>query len=354
MITDLQLQTTYYQALLNRDATFAGVFFAAVTTTSIFCISTCRARKPKPEHVIFYASMREALAGGYRPCKICRPTEHAHAAPPAVQAAIRLVEAHPKEKITDTHLRDAGIGPETLRRWFKQHYGLTFHAYQRMYRINLAVQELKSGKSATETAFDTGYESLSGFGYTYKSLLGSSPRQGRAQAVILIHRFTTPLGPMFACATEQGLCLLEFTDRRMLETEFSDLQRRLQARILTGENDPIRQAKEQLAAYFAGERHTFDVPLHTPGTDFQQQVWQRLREIPYGETVSYQTQAQLLGRPMAVRAVASANGHNRIAIIIPCHRVIGKDGNLTGYGGGLARKAWLLDWERQHRPMPAE
>ncbi len=134
----------------------------------------------------------------------------------------------------------------------------------------------------------------------------------------------------------------------MLETEFADLQKRLNAVILAGENDHTRQLKRELAEYFAGERQQFEVALDAPGTPFQQLVWDGLQAIPYGQTASYSEQAQYLGRDSATRAVASANGKNRISIVIPCHRVIGKDGSLTGYGGGLERKRWLLDHEKAH------
>ncbi len=154
---------------------------------------------------------------------------------------------------------------------------------------------------------------------------------------------------MFACASSQGLCLLEFTDRRMLETEFKDLRKRLNAVILPGENPHLKETETQIKEYFQGKRKSFSVALHTPGTDFQQSVWKVLQNIPYGETRSYLEQATALGNPKAVRAVASANGHNRIAIIIPCHRVIGSDGKLVGYGGGLHRKKWLLDLERSNQ-----
>ncbi len=233
-----------------------------------------------------------------------------------------------------------------VRRWFNKNYGMTFQAYQRMYRINVAFQELKNGKNTTETAFDSGYESLSGFGYTFKKIMGNSPTNSTTENVILINRLTTPLGPMFVCATENGVCLLEFVDRRMLETEFKDLQKRLNATIIAGENEHIKQAKKEIAEYFEGKRKRFDVKLETSGTDFQNLVWDYLRKIEYGETSTYQQQAEKINNPKAVRAVASANGYNRIAIIIPCHRVIGKDGKLTGYGGGLERKKWLLEHEK--------
>lgn len=217
-----------------------------------------------------------------------------------------------------------------------------------MCRINKAFQELSKGKKSTDAAFDTGYESLSGFGYTYKKMIGNSPKRSAGKNIILMSRTTTPLGPMFICATEEGVCLLEFVDRRMLETEFSDLQRLLNAHIIAGENRHIKQAVGELAEYFAGQRKTFSLDLHMPGTSFQQQVWNCLREIPYGETCSYQQQAEKIQKPKAVRAVAAANGFNRIAVVIPCHRVMGKGGKLTGYGGGIERKQWLIEHEQKH------
>jgi len=348
LITDHQQADEYYQALIERDSSYVGCFFVGVKTTSIFCISTCRARKPKRENVNFYTHFKDAMDAGFRPCKVCRPTENSQQAPPEVEAAMNLVRDCTKAKITDQQLREAGIRPIFVRRWFNQHYGMTFQAFQRMYRINFAYHELKSGKTATHAALDSGYDSLSGFGYTYKKLLGHSPTLNREQSVILIDRLTTPIGPMFVCATDQGICLLEFVDRRMLETEFEDLQRRLKTTIINGENQHIIQLKADLDEYFAGQRQYFTVPLHSPGTDFQNQVWQVLQTIPYGQTASYQEQAIKLDNPKAVRAVARANGMNRIAIVIPCHRVIGKDGSLVGYAGGLERKKWLLEHEKTH------
>ncbi len=345
-VTEPQKITAYYEALVAKRSDHIGIFYAGVKTTSIFCIATCRARKPKKENVEFFTTFKDALDQGYRPCKICRPTENANTAPDFVESAIAMVRDHPKEKITDYRLKTQGISPEAVRRWFKSQYGITFHTFQRMYRINNAYTELKKGDQATHAAFGNGYESLSGFGYTYKKLTGSSPNQTDEQSLILISRTETPLGPMFIAATEKGICLLEFVDRRMLETELKDLQRLLKARIITGENQHILLAKSELAAYFSGGRKTFSVALDTPGTAFQQQVWSELLTISCGETRSYQQQAICIGNAKAVRAVASANGHNRISIMIPCHRVIGKDGTLTGYGGGLERKQWLLEHEK--------
>ncbi|MEO0897968.1 MAG: methylated-DNA--[protein]-cysteine S-methyltransferase [Bacteroidota bacterium] len=344
-ITEADTISTYYEALVNRKEEYVGIFYVGVKTTSIFCIPTCRARKPKLENVEFFTTFKEAMDNGYRPCKICKPTQNAHQAPPQVEKALSMIKAQPKQKVSDQDLRNQDISPEVVRRWFNKNYGMTFQAYQRMYRINFAFQELKNGKKATDTAFDSGYESLSGFGYTYKKLVGKSPKKGKEPQVILMDRLTTPLGPMFMAATEKGLCLLEFVDRRMLETEFMELQKLLHARIMVGENAHIKQGKKELQEYFEGKREHFEVALDYPGTEFQQSVWQGLLDIPYGTTSSYQEQAEALKKPNAIRAMASANGCNRIAIIIPCHRVIGKDNKLRGYGGGLERKRWLLEHE---------
>ncbi|WP_210463284.1 bifunctional transcriptional activator/DNA repair enzyme AdaA [Rufibacter roseolus] len=348
LVTNQKDVDKYYKALLAKDEQFIGIFYVGVKTTGIFCISTCRARKPKRENVEFYTEARELLQHGYRPCKVCKPTEQAHQPPPEVRLLLQMVKENPKRRIQDYQIRQQGLAPEKIRRWFKKHHGITFQTYQRMIRINTAFQELQSGKSVTHSAFDAGYESLSGFNYTFKKMLGKSPEDTKDKSVILMTRLTTPLGPMYACATAEGVCLLEFTDRRMLETEFRDLQKRLNATILAGENDHLRQLKAEVEEYFAGTRQAFTVALHTPGTEFQQKVWHVLHDIPYGTTSSYQRQAERLAMPQAVRAVASANGHNRISIIIPCHRVIGKNNQLTGYGGGLERKKWLIEHERKN------
>jgi len=158
----------------------------------------------------------------------------------------------------------------------------------------------------------------------------------------------TPLGEMVAGSTEEGICLLEFTDRKMLPTEYKDLIRLLKTTMVEGDNVHLKTLKKQLKEYFCGERKEFTIPLVTPGSEFQQAVWKELQNIQFGSTRSYQEQAIALSRSESVRAVANANGMNRISIIIPCHRVIGSDGRLTGYGGGLRRKKWLLDHEKKY------
>ena len=348
LITNANQITQYYKALVDRDASYVGIFYVGVKTTSVFCIATCRARKPKFENVAFYTRYKNALEEGYRPCKICRPTENANEAPKQVEHAIQMVRNNPKEKVSDEQLKINNISPELVRRWFNKNYGMTFQAFQRMYRVNNALIELKSGKKATDIAFEAGYESLSGFGYTYKKLVGQSPKHSMGKNIILISRSTTPLGPIFICATNAGVCLVEFVDREELEKEFSDIQKYLKAKIIAGENEHIKQAKKEISEYFDGQRKNFSVALDMPSTDFQSTVWHALLNVGYGQTVSYQQQAQTIDKPKATRAVAAANGANRIAIIVPCHRVIGKNGKLTGYGGGVERKRWLIDHEKEN------
>ncbi len=173
-------------------------------------------------------------------------------------------------------------------------------------------------------------------------------RQGRDRTVIRTERIATPLGAMLAGATEDGICLLEFIDSDRIERQLRRVQKLFRAELITGTNPHLNALSIQLEQYFAGSRKEFDLVVVALGTPFQQAVWKELVKIPYGKTISYKEEAERIGRPTAVRAVARANGANPISIVIPCHRVIGKNGKLVGYGGGLGRKQWLLDLERKH------
>ncbi|MCX6149532.1 MAG: methylated-DNA--[protein]-cysteine S-methyltransferase [Ignavibacteriales bacterium] len=340
-----------YEALLNKDASFDGIFFVGVKTTGIFCRSTCHARKPKRENTIFFNSSKDAILHGFRPCKVCSPLEKPGETPEWIKELLNEIDNNPSTKIRDFNLRSKGIEPSKIRRWFKKNHGITFHSYQRMIRINNAFKQIQNGDKIISAAFESGYESLSGFNDSFKSIVGSSPVKSKERKIINVIRIETPLGPMFAGAMEQGICLLDFTDRRMLETELKTLSKLLNASIIQGANPHFDILEKQLTEYFEGKRKEFDIPLCTPGTEFQNKAWKELQTIPYGTTRSYKAQAASINNPDAVRAVANANGHNRIAIIIPCHRVIGEDGHLTGYGGGLWRKKWLLDFERENLVM---
>lgn len=341
-----------YQAIVDKDTSFEGVFYTAVKTTGIFCRPSCTARKPKIENVEFLGTTKECILKGYRACKVCKPLESLHHTPAAFQRILDELAENPTLKFKDYDLKQKGIAPSQIRRWFLKNHGITFQAYQRLVRINTAFKKIQNGESIAHTAYDTGFESLSGFGESFKSIFGVSPQKGKQQHIIDLKRIETPLGTMLVCATHQGICLLEFSDRKMLETELKSIAKLLNAIIIQGNNEHFGPLENQLHEYFAGKRKTFDIPLHTPGSDFQNQVWTALKGIAYGQTKSYKEQAIAIGSPESVRAVAHANGMNRISILIPCHRVIGSDGHLTGYGGGLWRKQYLLELERQNVELP--
>ncbi len=338
-------QGVFYRALLNKDAQFDGSIFFAIKTTGIFCRSICTARKPKRENVRYFDTAREAINAGFRPCKICAPLDYPDDIPPAYRDLMALVTADPPVRLQDWQIRGRGVEPETLRRWFKKRYGMTFQAFSRTSRLSKAFDAIRCGTKVVDAGLAAGFESLSGFGAAAKKISGTGPTGAAEAGVLLVSRFETPLGTMVAGDWNGRLCLLEFADRRALEREVADLERLLKVPSRPGHTDLHAMAEKQISEYFKRERKLFDIPLETPGSDFQKSVWKILMAIPYGETRSYRDQAAALGRPQAVRAVANANGQNRMSIIIPCHRVIGADGSLTGYGGGLPRKKSLLELE---------
>jgi AraC family transcriptional regulator of adaptative response/methylated-DNA-[protein]-cysteine methyltransferase len=332
-------------AFLEGDAGYDGLFFTAVTTTGIFCRPSCPARKPKPSNVEFFARATEAAVAGYRPCKRCRPLEPADAPPAWLRPLLDEVEADPTRRWKDADLRALGMDPVRVRRWFSAHHGMTFLAWQRSRRLGSALQKLGEGEDLLGTGLDHGWDSASGFADAVTKLAGTSPGRARDAKVAWVMRLDSPVGPLLAGATDEGVCLLEFTDRRMLERQLSILGKRLGVVLAPGTHPHLEQLARELAAYFAGGLRRFEVPLHIAGTPFQESVWQELLAIPYGTTIAYAELARRIGRPTAHRAVARANGDNRMAILIPCHRVVASDGTLSGYGGGVWRKRRLLDLE---------
>jgi AraC family transcriptional regulator of adaptative response/methylated-DNA-[protein]-cysteine methyltransferase len=302
--------------------------------------------------VEYFADSQAALAAGYRPCKRCRPLEQDEQ-PQWALDLMAAVESDPAARITDGELRQRGLDPASVRRYFLRQYGMTFQAFTRARRLAGALHQIREGAALDTAVFKSGYDSHSGFRDAFTRTFGSPPGAGRKRACVLLSWIRSPLGPLVAGATAEGVCLLEFTDRRMLEAQFAAVRKLFAAPAVPGSNEHLEQLEDELARYFAGSLSRFSVPLVYPGTAFQQQVWQQLLDIPYGETRTYEQIAAKVGTPAAVRAVGRTNGLNRIAIVIPCHRVIGKGGQLVGYGGGLRRKQFLLDLEQKHRPRQA-
>lgn len=338
----------FYRAFLERDSSFEGVFVVGVKTTGLFCRPTCSA-KPKRENIEFFSSAAEAMHNGYRPCKLCKPLEKLGNPPSGIQRLLHYMEENPTVRIKDSGLREMGLEPNYVRRWFLKNHALTFHAYQRMYRANNAFQRFRSNPNVTEIAYDSGYESLSGFTGMFKNVIGVSPLKSKNTHIINMTRIETDLGVMIAAASARGICMFEFADYKLLELELRQLAASFHSPLVQGDNPHLHTLKIQIDHYFRGERRDFDIPLDLVGTEFQKEVWLSLQQIPYGCTTTYAKQAALLGRPSSVRAVANANGKNKISIILPCHRVIGADGALTGYGGGIWRKKKLLEFEQAHK-----
>ena len=334
------------RAIAMKDASYDGVFYMAVRTTGIFCRPSCASR-PKLENVEFFSSVRECLFAGYRPCKRCHPLEATGKPPEWVSALIQRVETTPGLRLTGADLRTFGVTPERARRWFQQHYGMSFTAWCRGNRLAGAFMRLRRGTDLDEAGLDSGYESHSGFREAFTRAFGDAPGRSRRDGqCVVVTMIESPLGPLIAGANDQGVVLLEYTDRRMLETNLKTLRRRFDCGVVPGRHKFLDQLEHELKAYFDGKRQEFEVPIAANGTAFQMTVWQELRRIPFGQTISYDELARRIGQPTAQRAVARANGTNCVSILIPCHRVIGKDGTLTGYGGGLWRKRLLLELER--------
>ena len=235
---------------------------------------------------------------------------------------------------------------------------MTFHAYCRGRRLTGALRQLRAGDALDDVALGTGWDSHSGFRDAFAKTFGTAPgaiRSGSrrpsglptAGDAVITAAIDTPLGPMIAGATDEGLCLLEFADRRMLEAQLKRLQGLLKRPLVPGDHRHLKQTREELDRYFAGRLQTFTVPLVFRGTPFEERAWRELIRIPYGKTISYAQLADRVKSPGAQRAVGRANGMNRISIIIPCHRVVNSNGQLGGYGGGLWRKHWLLALEKR-------
>jgi AraC family transcriptional regulator, regulatory protein of adaptative response / methylated-DNA-[protein]-cysteine methyltransferase len=333
----------YFQAFMARDRAYEGLFFAGITSTGIFCRPTCPARKPRIENCVFFHTAEAALAAGYRACKRCKPVDISPL-PAAVHRLVSAIEAEPSRRWREADISTFGLDPSTARRQFKARFGMTFVAYARARRMEAGVTAMGQGSTVIQAQLESGYESGSGFREAFAKMMGAPPNV-REHKILRAEWIDTPLGTMLALADRNALHLLEFTERRALEKEITALRVKHGYTILPGRTPVTDQVKEELSAYFSGELKAFTVPLHFYGSAFQKRVLESLLTIPYGHTRSYAQQASFLGLPKAVRAIARANGANQLAIIIPCHRVIGSDGSLTGYAGGLARKKWLLEHE---------
>ena len=337
----------FWRALQSRDTSYEGIFFLGVKTTGIFCRPICSARKPLRKNVEFFPGKVEALHAGFRPCLRCKPMHTTGEVPTLVEKLRKQIEGDPAGRLRERDLIGMGIDPSTARRQFQRYFGMSFQSYHRARRMGSALAAVRKGINVLDTQLDHGFESSSGFRDAFGKLFGTAPSKSSGVLCLLSKWIESPLGAILALADDDGLYVFDWVDRRGLEREIVRLRAKTKFVIVPGSHRVLDQATLEIAEYFEGKRKSFTLPLAPRGTDFQRRVWDALLNIPAGETRSYADIARSIDQPSAVRAVARANGDNFRGIIIPCHRVIGSDGSLTGYGGGLARKQWLLDHEKK-------
>lgn len=342
----LKNERKYYQALLDKNSAYEGIFYVGVKTTGVFYRPTCPARKPKFENCEFFETAQQALLASFRPCQRCRPLSHPNQVSSLIQTLVEAVETNPEKRWKNSDFQALSVDASTARRQFKKRFGMTFVEYARARRMGLAMKQIKNGDAVIEAQLATGYESSSGFRDAFSRIMGAAPTKFGESNLLKASWLDTKLGPMIAISDENALYLLEFVDRRGLEREVERLRQKTKSAIIPGITSPIRSIETELQAYFNGKLKEFKTPLLFIGSPFQKRVWEELIKIPYGETRSYSDLAQTIDRPTAFRAVAQANGANQLALVVPCHRIINMNGDLGGYGGGITRKQWLIDHEK--------
>lgn len=340
----LPARRTMLRAVAARDPEWDGLFVVAVRTTRIACRPTCPSRPAKPENLEFFGTLAQAEAAGYRRCLRCRP-ERSAAVPDWWSALTTLLHDAGDRHVSDADLRRAKIDPVAVRRHFHRKHGTTFHAWRRSQRVTKAQHQLREGAMLDEVIVQSGYASHSGFRDAFNRVVGAPPGRARQRETLIAAIIDSPVGPLMTATLDSGLVLLEFGDQQRLEEQSARLRKHFREPLVLGEHRHLDQLRTELEEYFAGARQVFTVPLQVRGTPFEERVWSALQQIPYGKTCSYVDVAEAIGSPKASRAVGSANGRNRIAIVIPCHRVVNADGKLGGYGGGLWRKRRLLELE---------
>ncbi|HWK34723.1 bifunctional DNA-binding transcriptional regulator/O6-methylguanine-DNA methyltransferase Ada [Sphingomonas sp.] len=340
MTQDIDTDTAW-AAFEARDRRYDGRVLVAVTTTGIYCKPSCPARRPKREHVRFFADTDAARAAGFRACLRCQPDAVGRDRI-AVAEAVALIERAEAPVGLEQLAAAVGYAPHHFHRLFKRATGVTPAAYARGLRARRAAVALSAEESVTSAIYDAGYSAPSRFYETANARLGMTPsawKRGGAGVTIRWTVAETSLGPLLIAATDKGLCRVAFDE------DWADLARRFpNAEIVAG-----GAALSELAARVVGEvegpgRHA-DLPVDVQGTAFQEAVWNALCAIPAGETRSYAQIAAAAGRPGAVRAAGTACGANNVAVVIPCHRVRRGDGAIGGYAYGVDRKRALLKRE---------
>lgn len=343
-----------WEAVRDCDSSCDGKFYYGVKTTGIYCRPSCRSKLPKREHVVFFRTKEEAEKAGFRPCKRCRPDLLQY--DPVLELSERtkeLLDRYYSDRMRlGRDMKEMGVSRKHLTQIFKQKYDITPSEYLNQVRIAAARQLLQDGSAIPDAASAAEYENLSEFYNHFRKQTGMTPARYRQIFADNISRsvLDTPIGPLRIIASQDAVLCVEQAERESQDAgEQADP---IPAdRIITGDSsgELMKDCEAQLTEYFAGERRVFDLPLSPEGTDFQKKVWEHLREIPYGETRTYGELAEMAGNKKASRAVGMANHCNPVLILIPCHRVIGADGSLTGYAAGIEAKKYLLTLEKMYQ-----
>lgn len=337
-----------WRAVLARDAGANGRFFYSVKTTGVYCRPSCSARPARPENVRFHATRAEAEAAGFRPCKRCRPDQptlvEQHAR--TIAAVCRTIENSDTLPRLEVLAKQAKLSKYYFHRVFKEVTGLTPKAYAAAYQARRIRNELAQGKTVTAAIYDAGYSSNSRFYEKSNHLLGMTPtafRLGGANTEIRFAIGACSLGSILVACSDRGVCAILLGDDP--DALLRDLQNRFTRSKLIGADRAFERLVAQVVGFVEAPAIGLELPLDIRGTAFQQRVWQALRKIPAGSTVSYSEIARRIGAPKSARAVAQACAANTLAVAIPCHRVVKSDGSLSGYRWGVERKSALLEKE---------
>lgn len=334
-----------WAALRSRDKAADGVFYYSVRTTGVYCRPSCSSRPARPENVAFHATREEAEKAGFRPCRRCHPDQPGLDAlrADAIARACRLIERAEEEPTLQELASAVGMSRFHFHHVFKEVTGVTPRAYAAARRAERVRRGLTAGGTVTEAVYEAGFNSSGRFYAGSNALLGMTPTAFRSGAPGLTIRFAVgrcSLGSVLVASTDLGICSIMLGDDP--EALVSELQRRFGRAELIGGDEEYERLVARVVGFVEAPGRGLDLPLDVRGTAFQQRVWQALREIPTGSTATYGDIARRLGSPGAQRAVAGACANNPIAVAIPCHRVVRKDGDASGYRWGVERKRELL------------
>ena len=342
------LDDARWAAVSGRDKNFDGKFYYSVSTTGIYCRPSCPARLAKRTHVCFHETAAAAKAHGFRPCKRCKPDERplasCHVA--KISEACRYIEVAEEAPSLAELARLAGMSPFHFHRCFKSAVGLTPKAFAAAHRHRRVREALGSSGTITAAIHSSGFNSTGRFYAISSKALGMTPSALRAGGIDAIIRFAVgvcSLGAILVAASDKGVCAVLLGDDA--DALLKDLQNRFPKSRLVGGDKKFEKLAGRILAYVEDPAKKSSLPLDIRGTAFQHRVWQALRDIPAGSTVSYADVAKTIGRPESARAVAGACAANSIAVVVPCHRVVRSDGSLSGYRWGIDRKRELLKRE---------